>query len=141
VDSTDSAVFGIYRDLADDEQSYFLVTRGTYPDFIHKFLMNVGLTFNPDWKKVTIDGKKWWRWQKDWPGLSIDLSIEKNEAYIRVGDPPLSPPVTDSSAKHGRKLGAFFAGARCKAGTPPILACYVPAQGYCIHLLKMPIGI
>jgi hypothetical protein len=117
VDKTDYAVFGIYQDPKDGEkpasQSYFLITRGSYPASSYNF----GLALSPKWKSVTINGKKWQQQG------AIALSIGKTEAYIRVGRPPEQTNPLSSSDK---ELGAFFDGVRREAGAPKAFALYIP---------------
>ncbi|MDR1470368.1 MAG: hypothetical protein LBT00_13880 [Spirochaetaceae bacterium] len=120
VDKCDYAVFGVYQDAADGEkpasQNYFLITRGTYPASSYNFALGL----SPNWKKVTIDGKKWWRQG------TVALSIEKNEAYIQIG----RTPDQTTPAAPNEEFGVFFADARREreAGTPPAFACYVPSS-------------
>jgi hypothetical protein len=105
------------------------------------------LGLSPNWKKITIDGKKWWQQG------TVALSIEKTEAYIRLGNPPSSSldtdPPPDSStghdAKRNEEISAFFTGARHEreTGAPPAFACYVPASETTglIHRLGIPFDI
>ena len=121
VDRSDDAVFGVYQDTSDGaqpgSQSYFFITRGTYPASSYNFALGL----SPNWKKGTIDGKKGWRQG------SVALSIEKNEAHIQIGRIP-DQIANPRSASDG-ELGAFFADVRREAGkdgTPLAFAYYVP---------------
>jgi hypothetical protein len=115
VDKSDYAVFGVYRNASDEAQpatqSYFFITRGDYPVSSYNF----ALTFNPNWEKVTIDGKKWWRQG------AVALTIGKTEAYIRIGRLPENP----APPSLGGDLDAFFAAAQHEH--PPVFSCYVPS--------------
>jgi hypothetical protein len=124
VDKSDYAVVGVYQDISDGaqpgSQSYFLITRGTYPAYSYNF----ALGFSSNWKKVSIDGKKWWRQG------TVALLIEKNEARIQIGQIGRTPDQTMNPASGG-ELGAFFADARREAEkdkTPLAFAYYVPSS-------------
>jgi hypothetical protein len=117
MEKSDYAVFGVYRDTADGaqpgSQSYFLITRGSYPASSYNF----GLALSPKWKSVTANGKKWWQQG------TVALSIGKTEAYIRVGRPPEQ---TNPLSSPDKELGAFFDDARHEVGAPKAFALYIP---------------
>jgi hypothetical protein len=91
IKKTDFAVFGLYgggqNGTKSAGQSVFLIAKGNYPASSYNF----GLALSSKWKSAVINGKKWWRQG------AIALSVEKNKAYIQLGNMPVSsasPPET-----------------------------------------------
>ncbi|MDR1094874.1 MAG: hypothetical protein LBL31_00615 [Spirochaetaceae bacterium] len=122
---TDWAIFGLYRVAREGKesaaQSVFLITRGHYPAFSY----NAGFALSPGWKSAVIDGRKGWQ-----QGAAA-LSIEKNRAYIRLGD----IPVADAASRDApnEELGAFFAGAKYASAAQPdeppvVFASFIPSS-------------
>jgi hypothetical protein len=140
IKKTDLAAFGIYRIAREGResvaQSVFLITRGNYSVFSYNF----GFALSPGWKSVKIDGRKWWQ-----QGATA-LSIEKNKAYIRLGDIPV--PEAASPDAPGEELGALFAGAKYSSGaelaeSSVVFASFIPsseASGF-IRGMGIPLDI
>jgi hypothetical protein len=140
IKKTEFAVFGLYRGATNGSspatQSVYLITRGNYPAFSYNF----GLALSPKWKSASIDGKKWWK-----QGTTA-LLIEKNEAYIRLGDVPVPKTVTPGTSSE--EPNALFRNARRSLAPDSdepviVLASFIPSSetaGF-IRRLGIPLEI
>jgi hypothetical protein len=140
IKKTEFAFFGLYHGTTNGSsaaaQSVYLITKGNYPAFSYNF----GLGLSPKWKSTLIDGKKWWK-----QGTTA-LLIEKNEAYIRLGDAPM--PKMASPELSREEPTALFRNARrslAPGSDEPaiVLASFIPSSetaGF-IRRLGIPLDI